>query len=53
MQLCEWLIGAARVAVVPGSAFHAPGFVRLSYATSMKNVEEGVRRLAETLPKLT
>lgn len=53
VQLCEWLIGAARVAVVPGSAFHAPGFVRLSYATSMKNVEEGVRRLAETLPKLS
>ena len=34
-------------------AFHAPGFVRLSYATSMKNVEEGVRRMAEWLPKLT
>ena len=27
----------------PGSAFGAPGFVRLSYATSMKNVEEGVQ----------
>jgi aspartate aminotransferase len=51
-QLCEWLIEAAKVAVVPGSAFHAPGFVRLSYATSMKNVEEGVRRMAEWLPKL-
>jgi len=51
-QLCEWLIEAARVAVVPGSAFHAPGFVRLSYATSMKNVEEGVKRMAEALPKL-
>jgi aspartate aminotransferase len=53
VQLCEWLIEAARVAVVMGSAFHAPGFVRLSYATSMKNVEEGVRRLAEALPRLT
>jgi len=53
VQLCEWLIEAAKVAVVMGSAFGAPGFVRLSYATSMKNVEEGVRRLAETLPKLT
>jgi len=52
VQLCEWLIEAARVAVVMGSAFHAPGFVRLSYATSMKNVEEGVRRMAEALPKL-
>jgi aspartate aminotransferase len=53
VQLCEWLIEAARVAVVMGSAFGAPGFVRLSYATSMKNVEEGVRRMAEALPKLT
>ena len=51
-ELAEWLIEAAKVAVVPGSAFHAPGFVRLSYATSMKNVEEGVRRLAEWLPRL-
>jgi aspartate aminotransferase len=53
VQLCEWLIEAAKVAVVMGSAFGAPGFVRLSYATSMKNVEEGVRRMAEALPKLT
>jgi aspartate aminotransferase len=52
VQLCEWLIEAAKVAVVMGSAFGAPGFVRLSYATSMKNVEEGVRRMAEALPKL-
>ena len=49
----ERLIEAAKVAVVMGSAFGAPGFVRLSYATSMKNVEEGVRRMAEALPKLT
>jgi aspartate aminotransferase len=52
-QLCEYLIEVARVAVVPGSAFGAPGFVRLSYATSMKNVEDGVKRMAEALPKLT
>jgi aspartate aminotransferase len=51
-QLCEYLIEAAKVAVVPGSAFGAPGYVRLSYATSMKNVEEGVRRMAEALPRL-
>jgi aspartate aminotransferase len=52
VQLCEWLLESAKVAVVMGSAFHAPGFVRLSYATSMKNIEEGVRRMAEWLPKL-
>ena len=51
-QLCEYLIEAARVAVVPGSAFGAPGYVRLSYATSMKNVEEGVARIAAALPRL-
>jgi len=51
--LCEYLIEAARVAVVPGSAFGAPGYVRLSYATSMKNVEEGVARIAAALPRLT
>jgi aspartate aminotransferase len=51
-QLCEYLIEAARVAVVPGSAFGAPGYVRLSYATSMKNVEEGVSRMAAALPRL-
>ncbi|HEX2657830.1 MAG TPA: aminotransferase class I/II-fold pyridoxal phosphate-dependent enzyme, partial [Polyangia bacterium] len=51
--LCEYLIEAARVAVVPGSAFGAPGYVRLSYATSMKNVEEGVARIAAALPKLS
>ncbi len=53
LALCEYLIEAARVAVVPGSAFHAPGYVRLSYATSMKNVEEGIRRMAEALPRLS
>jgi aspartate aminotransferase len=52
-ELAEYLIEAARVAVVPGSAFGAPGYVRLSYATSMKNVEEGVSRIASALPRLT
>ncbi|HET6279400.1 MAG TPA: pyridoxal phosphate-dependent aminotransferase [Polyangia bacterium] len=52
-DLCGYLIEAAKVAVVPGSAFHAPGYVRLSYATSMKNVEEGIKRMAEHLPRLT
>jgi aspartate aminotransferase len=53
VQLCDWLLDVGKVAVVPGSGFGAPGFVRLSYATSMKNVEEGVKRMAEALPKLT
>jgi aspartate aminotransferase len=52
VQLCEWLIEAAKVAVVMGSAFGAPGFVRLSYATSMKNIQEGVSRIAKAFALL-
>jgi aspartate aminotransferase len=50
--LCQYLIEDAKVAVVPGSAFYAPGFVRLSYATSQANIEKGVSRIAEALGKL-
>ena len=33
------------VAVVPGEAFGAPGYLRLSYATSIERIDEGLRRL--------
>jgi aspartate aminotransferase len=39
------LLAEARVAVTPGEAFDAPGFIRISYATSMENLREGSRRL--------
>jgi aspartate aminotransferase len=41
------LLDEARVAVTPGEAFDAPGFIRISYATSMENLREGSRRLLE------
>jgi aspartate aminotransferase len=49
VALCDWLVEHAKVAVVPGSGFGAPGHVRLSYACSMANIKEGVRRLHEAL----
>jgi aspartate aminotransferase len=52
VTLCEHILEKGRVAVVPGSGFFAPGFIRLSYATSMNNVQEGVRRIAEALALL-
>jgi aspartate aminotransferase len=52
VQLCDWLVEVGKVAVVPGSGFGAPGFVRLSYACSMKNIEEGVGRMAKALATL-
>jgi aspartate aminotransferase len=53
VTLCEYLLDVGKVAVVPGSGFGAPGHVRLSYATSMKNIEAGVARIAETLAALS
>src|SRR5262245_25371114 len=41
------LLEHSRVAVTPGEAFDAPGFIRISYATSMENLKEGSRRLLE------
>ena len=45
----EWLLEVARVAVVPGSAFGASGFMRLSFATSMENLETALDRLADAM----
>ena len=45
----QWLLEVARVAIVPGSAFGASGFMRLSFATSMENLEAALDRLAEAM----
>ena len=52
VQLCDWLVEVGKVAVVPGSGFGAPGFVRLAYACSMKNIETGIDRLGKALATL-
>jgi aspartate aminotransferase len=44
-DLARLLLEKAYVAVVPGEAFGAPGFLRLSYATSIERIDEGLRRL--------
>ena len=43
------LLNDAKVALVPGSAFGAPGHMRLSYATSMEMLESAVSRMSELL----
>jgi len=53
VALCEYLVEVGKVAVVPGSAFGAPGFLRLSYACSLEDVKRGVERIRETLGKLS
>lgn len=47
MGFANLLLEYEGVAVVPGSAFNAEGYVRLSYALSMPNIEKGVNRLVE------
>jgi aspartate aminotransferase len=44
-ELAKLLLDKARVALVPGDAFGAPGYLRLSYATSVERIDEGLRRL--------
>ncbi len=47
LEFAERLLEAKHVAVVPGIAFGDDNCIRLSYACSMENIEEGVARLAE------
>ena len=44
-EFAERLLHEAHVALTAGEAFEAPGFVRISYATSMEQLREGVRRI--------
>jgi aspartate aminotransferase len=44
-EFCEKLLAEQKVAAVPGVAFGSEGFIRLSYATSMENIEKGLDRL--------
>jgi len=50
-QLAERLLADARLAVVPGEAFGTGKHVRISYATSMKELERGLERLHEFVVK--
>jgi aspartate aminotransferase len=49
LDLAAVLLDEAKVAVVPGEAFGAPGHVRLSFATSDDDIEEGLQRMAKLL----
>jgi aspartate aminotransferase len=51
-DLTMYLLDEAHVAVVPGAAFGEDTYIRFSYATSEKNLEEALRRMKEALAKL-
>ena len=50
IALCDYLLAQPKaVAAVPGSAFGAEGYLRISFATSMENINKAVDRMAEAL----
>jgi aspartate aminotransferase len=51
-SFAEFLLEEARVAVVPGSAFGSDDHIRISYATSMERIREGVQRIEAAVRKL-
>ncbi|MEJ2441284.1 MAG: pyridoxal phosphate-dependent aminotransferase, partial [Gammaproteobacteria bacterium] len=49
VQFAEYLLEKAGVALVPGSAFGAPGHLRLSFATSNANLEQAIARIRDAI----
>jgi aspartate aminotransferase len=45
IEIAQWLLDEAKVAVVPGSAFGAPGYLRFSFAVSTEQIEKGIERI--------
>lgn len=53
LDVAAWLLDEAHVAVVPGSAFGAPGYMRLSYAVSVENIDRALARITKALESLS
>jgi aspartate aminotransferase len=51
-ELAQALLDDVRVAVTPGEAFDAPGFMRISYATSLHELQRGTERILEYVRSL-
>lgn len=49
LELAEVILDQAKVALVPGEAFGAPGYARLSFALADDDLVEGIERIAELL----
>jgi len=49
LAFSEYLLDKVGVAVVPGSAFGAEGYFRISFATSIENLNDALSRIAKAL----
>ena len=50
-SIAKRILEDVNVAVIPGDGFGAPGFIRLSFATSDERIREGVKRISEWIKK--
>lgn len=51
VALAELILEKAQIAVVPGTEFGAPGYIRISYATGMQTLEEAAKRFSKVLTR--
>lgn len=49
LDLADFLLNEAEVAIVPGSAFGCPGYLRLSYATSLDSLHKAMQRINQAI----
>jgi aspartate aminotransferase len=52
-DLCMYLLNTAHISAVSGDAFGQPGYIRISFANSMENIEEGFKRIKKGLDQLS
>ena len=52
IEISDFLLDVAKVAVVPGIEFGSDNHIRISYATSMSDIKEGMKRIKESLEML-
>ncbi len=52
VSLAETLLAETRVAAVPGKAFGADNYLRFSYAASLKDIEEGLKRIKQFIEQV-
>ncbi len=50
-EIAKAILNEMKVAMIPGDSFGAPGFIRLSFATSAERIKEGIRRINEWISK--
>ncbi|MCL4405849.1 MAG: pyridoxal phosphate-dependent aminotransferase [Firmicutes bacterium] len=52
IDFAEFLLANAEIAVVPGTAFGAPNYIRISYATSMEKIKEAMKRMKKAISEI-